>query len=166
MKAHDHVNGAAMAAMLSGAIGAFAMGAFVLLHEAAVYSAPAFYGPAGGLSDGRANFWILNAMSMPVGSTIAKQGAFATAVGTFAFRDETKIDAQQPYGCSQLMVVTRLSQTHWRVTTDVDPDAVYFNTVGLVVTPGSIAQLDASDGSLRGNYTMSFGADIICPTCK
>lgn len=50
MKAHDHVNGAAMAAMLSGAIGAFAMGAFVLLHEAAVYSAPAFYGPAGGLS--------------------------------------------------------------------------------------------------------------------
>lgn len=44
------VNGAAMAAMLGGAIGAFAMGAFVLLHEAGVYSAPALYAPAGALS--------------------------------------------------------------------------------------------------------------------
>lgn len=50
MKVRDHVNGAAMAALLSGAIGASAMGVFVLLHEAAVYSAPALYGPAGGLS--------------------------------------------------------------------------------------------------------------------
>lgn len=50
MKVRDHVNGAAMAALLSGAIGACAMGVFVLLHEAAVYSAPALYGPAGGLS--------------------------------------------------------------------------------------------------------------------
>ena len=50
MKVDHDVNGAAMAAMLGGAIGAFAMGSFVLLHEAGFYSAPAWYGPAGALS--------------------------------------------------------------------------------------------------------------------
>lgn len=48
-------NGRAMAAFLGAGIGAFAMGAFVLLNEAGVFAAPALYGPAGGLS-GRAVF--------------------------------------------------------------------------------------------------------------
>lgn len=58
MKDRENVNGAAMAAMLGGAIGAFAMGAFVLLHEAGLYSAPALYGPIGGLS-GRTTFAVI-----------------------------------------------------------------------------------------------------------
>lgn len=43
-------HGAAMAAFLAAGIGAFAVGLFVILHEAGLFSAPAFYGPAGGLS--------------------------------------------------------------------------------------------------------------------
>jgi hypothetical protein len=43
-------NGAAMAAIVSSAIGAFAMGAVVVLAEAGVWSAPAIYAPVGGLS--------------------------------------------------------------------------------------------------------------------
>jgi hypothetical protein len=48
-------NGAAMAAVLASAIGAFAMGAFVLLNEAGVFSAPTLYRPAGGVT-GRTTF--------------------------------------------------------------------------------------------------------------
>jgi hypothetical protein len=43
-------NGASMAAILAAGIGAFAMGAIVLLHEAKVFSAPSLYAPAGGVS--------------------------------------------------------------------------------------------------------------------
>jgi len=87
-------------------------------------------GPTGVLTDGGADFWILNVMQMPIGTTTAKQGAFSTSVGMFRFHDETKINPIEPYHCAQLMVVTRLSRTQWRVTTDVDPEAVYFNTAG------------------------------------
>ena len=48
-------NGAAMAAVLGSAIGSFAMGAFVLLNEAGVFTAPALYRPAGGVT-GRTTF--------------------------------------------------------------------------------------------------------------
>ena len=55
-------NGAAMAAVLGAGIGAFAMGAFVLLNEAGLFAAPALYGPAGGVT-GRTTFgaiaWLL-----------------------------------------------------------------------------------------------------------
>ena len=122
-------------------------------------------GPTGVVTETGSFLWILNVMRMPIGSTIAKQGSFATSVGYFRFHDETKVNPIEPYHCAQLMVVTRLTQTHWRVTTDVDSEAVYFNTAGLVVTPGSTVQLDQGD-VLRGNYRMAFGADIICPTCK
>jgi hypothetical protein len=44
------VNGSAMAALLAGGIGAFAMGAVVLLNEAGIFAAPALYAPAGGVS--------------------------------------------------------------------------------------------------------------------
>ena len=44
------VNGSAMAALLGGGIGAFAMGAVVLLNEAGRFAAPALYAPAGGVS--------------------------------------------------------------------------------------------------------------------
>jgi hypothetical protein len=44
------VNGSAMAAFLSGGIGAFAMGAVVLLNEAGICAAPTLYAPAGGVS--------------------------------------------------------------------------------------------------------------------
>ena len=46
-------NGAAMAAVLSAGIGALAMGFFVILNEAGLFTAPSLYSPAGGLS-GRA----------------------------------------------------------------------------------------------------------------
>ena len=44
------VNGSAMAAFLGGGIGAFAMGAVVLLNEAGLFAAPTLYAPAGGVS--------------------------------------------------------------------------------------------------------------------
>jgi hypothetical protein len=54
----DLSNGAAWAAFLAAAIGAFAVGFFVILNEAGLYSAPALYGPAGGVS-GRTTFAIV-----------------------------------------------------------------------------------------------------------
>ena len=48
-------NGAALAAFLGAAVGAFAMGLFVVLGEAGVFAAPTLYGPAGGVS-GRTTF--------------------------------------------------------------------------------------------------------------
>jgi hypothetical protein len=43
-------NGAAMAAFLAAAIGAFALGLIVLLNETGLFVAPTLYGPAGGVS--------------------------------------------------------------------------------------------------------------------
>jgi hypothetical protein len=51
-------NGAALAAVVSAGVGALAMGLFVLVHEAGVYSAPSLYAPAGGLS-GRSTFAVI-----------------------------------------------------------------------------------------------------------
>jgi hypothetical protein len=48
-------NGAAWAAILAAGIGSFAMGLFVILNEAGLFTAPALYGPAGGVS-GRTTF--------------------------------------------------------------------------------------------------------------
>ena len=47
---NDVANGSAMAAFLGAGIGAFAMGVFVLVNEAGLFAAPAFYAPAGGVS--------------------------------------------------------------------------------------------------------------------
>ena len=51
-----------MAAVLGSGIGAFAMGAFVLLNEMGLFAAPTLYGPAGGVT-GRTTFativWLL-----------------------------------------------------------------------------------------------------------
>lgn len=54
----DAPNGPAMAAFLAAGIGAFAMGLFVLLHAAGLFSAPSLYDPAGGLS-GRSTFAVI-----------------------------------------------------------------------------------------------------------
>jgi len=48
-------NGAAMASALAAGVGAFAMGLIVVLNEAALFAAPALYGPAGGVT-GRTAF--------------------------------------------------------------------------------------------------------------
>jgi hypothetical protein len=48
--ASPEVNGSAMAAVLGGGIGAFAIGAVVLLNEAGLFIAPTLYAPAGGVS--------------------------------------------------------------------------------------------------------------------
>lgn len=48
-------NGAIVAAFLSAGIGSFAVGAFVLLHISGVFSSPALYAPAGGVT-GRTTF--------------------------------------------------------------------------------------------------------------
>jgi hypothetical protein len=53
--AGDPPNGAALAAFVASGIGAFAVGLFVILNEAAVFTAPTLYGPAGGVS-GRTSF--------------------------------------------------------------------------------------------------------------
>ncbi len=62
LRRDDTPNGAAMAAFLAAAIGAFAMGVLVLLHAVGLFSAPTLYDPAGGLS-GRSTFavfiWLL-----------------------------------------------------------------------------------------------------------
>lgn len=44
------VNGSAMAAFAAAGIGAFAMGAVVILNEAGLFVAPALYAPAGGVT--------------------------------------------------------------------------------------------------------------------
>lgn len=54
----DRTNGAAMAAIVGAGIGAFAVGATVILGEAGIWSAPALYPPAGGLS-GRTTLAVL-----------------------------------------------------------------------------------------------------------
>ena len=46
----NETNGAAMAAIVAAGVGAFAVGAVVLLAETGLWSAPSFYGPVGGLS--------------------------------------------------------------------------------------------------------------------
>jgi hypothetical protein len=46
----DVTNGAAMAAFLAAGIGSFVMGIIVILNEAGIYSVPAIYSPAGGVS--------------------------------------------------------------------------------------------------------------------
>ena len=43
-------NGSALAAFLAAGIGAFAIGFFVILNEAGLFTAPTLYGPAGGVS--------------------------------------------------------------------------------------------------------------------
>jgi hypothetical protein len=43
-------NGGAMAAFVAAGAGACAMGVVVVLHEAGIFSAPALYAPAGGVS--------------------------------------------------------------------------------------------------------------------
>ena len=59
---NQSANGAAMAAILSAGIGAFAVGFVVILNEAGLFTAPALYPPAGGVS-GRttiaAAIWLL-----------------------------------------------------------------------------------------------------------
>ena len=51
-------NGAALAAFLGAGIGAFAMGFFVILNEAGMFTAPTLYAPAGGVS-GRTTFAVV-----------------------------------------------------------------------------------------------------------
>jgi hypothetical protein len=43
-------NGATMASFLGAGVGAFALGAIVLLNEAGLFAAPALYAPAGGVT--------------------------------------------------------------------------------------------------------------------
>lgn len=43
-------NGSAMAAVMAAGVGAFAVGAFVILNESGLFAAPSLYGPAGGVS--------------------------------------------------------------------------------------------------------------------
>jgi hypothetical protein len=54
-RAAGPANGAAIAAFLAAGIGALAVGLFVILAETDLFSAPALYAPAGGVS-GRTTF--------------------------------------------------------------------------------------------------------------
>ncbi len=51
-------DGASLAAVIAAGIGALAMGLFVIIHEAGIYSAPSLYAGAGGLS-GRSTFAVI-----------------------------------------------------------------------------------------------------------
>lgn len=51
-------HGASLAAVMAAGIGALAMGLFVIIHEAGIYSAPSLYAGAGGLS-GRSTFAVI-----------------------------------------------------------------------------------------------------------
>lgn len=51
-------DGASLAAVMAAGIGAMAMGLFVIIHEAGIYSAPALHAGAGGLS-GRSTFAVI-----------------------------------------------------------------------------------------------------------
>ncbi len=51
-------NGATAAALLAAGAGSFALGLVVILNEAGLFTAPTFYGPAGGVS-GRTTIAIL-----------------------------------------------------------------------------------------------------------
>jgi multisubunit Na+/H+ antiporter MnhB subunit len=57
-RAPTALNGVTLAAILAAGIGGFAMGLFVILHEAGVFSAPSLYAPAGALS-GRSTFAVV-----------------------------------------------------------------------------------------------------------
>jgi len=57
-RSREHANGVAVAAFLAAGIGSLAMGLFVVLNEADIYSAPSLYGPAGGVS-GRTTFAVI-----------------------------------------------------------------------------------------------------------
>jgi len=48
--ASREANGSAMASFLAAGIGAFAMGAIVLLNELGIFAAPSLYAPAGGVT--------------------------------------------------------------------------------------------------------------------
>ena len=52
-------NGAALAAILAAGIGSFAMGLFVILNSAGLFSAPSLYGPSGGVT-GRTTLTIVS----------------------------------------------------------------------------------------------------------
>lgn len=54
----ERPNGDAMAAFIAAGAGSFAMGLFVLVHEAGIYSAPSIHAGAGGLS-GRSTFAVI-----------------------------------------------------------------------------------------------------------
>lgn len=49
-KHKEVANGAALASVLAAGIGSFAVGFIVILNEAGLFSAPALYAPAGGVS--------------------------------------------------------------------------------------------------------------------
>lgn len=55
---HLMPNGGALAAVLAAGIGALAMGLFVIVNEAGIFTAPSLYGPTGGLS-GRSTLAVL-----------------------------------------------------------------------------------------------------------
>lgn len=57
-EAEDVANGPTMAAALAAGIGAFAVGLFVILNEAGIFSAPTLHGGAGGVS-GRTTFAVV-----------------------------------------------------------------------------------------------------------
>ena len=124
--------------------------------------------PTGVIADsGYVDF--LNTANMAIGSTIAKQGGFHTAVGTFRFHDATKLDPINPYNCGDLLVVTRGGATTWTVTTDVTPGQTYFNSIGTPVYTadpeqvGSRSQLsNDTNHQFFGNYRMPFFATISC----
>ena len=56
--AHSGSDGASLAAVMASGIGALAMGVFVIIHEAGIYSAPSLHAGAGGLS-GRSTFAVI-----------------------------------------------------------------------------------------------------------
>ena len=121
-------------------------------------------GPTGFLEDA-GYFAIKNAGDIPVGATAARRGIFYTSA--FQWNFGNRVLSNNPgVNCSFEVVVTRVNQTTWYVTTDAVPGQTLLNFDGQEVLVGSQAQLQTSAGYFVGNYHMSFGMTVVCPGCR
>lgn len=75
-------NGEAMAAILAAGIGSFAIGLFVVLHSAGIFSAPAIHSGAGGVS-GRTTFGVVVWLIAWLGLHIRWQGRHVEPRGVY-----------------------------------------------------------------------------------
>ena len=94
--AEGSVNGAAMAAVLASGIGSLALGLFVILGEAGLFTAPTLYGPAGGVS----------------GRTTLAALAWLAAWGVLHFRWRARtVDARRVFPLTLLLIALGLLGT-------------------------------------------------------
>lgn len=117
-------------------------------------------GPTGILKD---TGWlaVMHGADVPVGATVARIGLFSTSAGAFSYGTNNPGN-----NCSTAVVITRVNQTTWTVTTDPGPYQTLPSFDGTLVPVGNQSQMKTSAGDFVGNYLMSFGMTVTCPGCK